>query len=353
MKKPNIGLGCSGGTAASMAAACQYIVEEFSDDYNVWALPECWRLMTSLADEKCHLLTPEDVKDWDKLGGSPFLPSCKNTNVFKIPTGNNRVTDYSAKVKDFYESMQFQCVLYVGGGGTSMQIAELSKKYPELHSEVLLATMDNDVSCFDNCLGFETAVQNNAESIIAGISDAYTMQRPTLVFTMGYENGRVAFEAGLKAQEKTGKVDFIYLPESGKNIDEFAQYLKDNFKGKGTFVGVCSEGVCLSTDGADGIHKKFNISSFCKEVEEKSGISFKVLQGDYRQRSGVPVPKDLVLAQKYAKRAFQLVSNKNWNNVIGGNNASYRSCEIVGRIIDKQDFAWTTWFNMAKPPIVL
>ena len=353
MKKMNIGLGCSGGTAAPMAAACKYVVEEFSDAYNIWALPECWRLMTGLTDEKCHMLTPEDVKDWDKIGGSPYLPSCKNTNVFKISTGNNRVTDYSKKVRDFYESMHFHCVLYVGGGGTSMQIAELSKKYPELHSEVLLATMDNDVSCFDNCLGFKTAVQYNAETIVAGISDAYTMQRPTLVFTMGYDTGKVALEAALRAQEKTGKVNFVYLPESGRNADEFARYLKDNFKGKGTFVGVCSEGVCCSTGGADGIHKKFDISSFCKEVEEKSGIPFKVLQGDYRQRSGLPVAEDLELAKKYVKRAFELVSDGCWNQVIGGSNAGTLPCEFVGAVINQQDSVWTTWFNMAKPSIVL
>ncbi len=353
MKKKNIGLGPSGGTASSMAAACKFVVEEFSDEYNVWALPECWRLLAGISDGECHLLTPEEVRDWDKVGGSPFIPSCKDTNVFKVPSGNNRFVDLSSKVKDFYDKMDFHCVLYVGGGGTTLQISRLSKLYPELHSEVLLATMDNDVSCFNNSLGFETAVQNNAEAIVAGVSDAYTMQRPTLIFTMGYDTGDVALRAGLKAQELTGKVNFIYLPESGMNIDEFSHYLKTNYAGRGTFVGVCSEGVCNSIGGTDGVHKKFNINSFCAEVEAKSGISLKVLQGDYRQRSGIPVKSDVELARKYAKRAFWLVSEHFWNQVIGGSDANFLPFDQVSSVIEKQDSSWSTWFNEPKPSIVL
>ena len=329
MEKKNIGLGPSGGTASSMAAACKFIVEEFSDEYNVWALPECWRLLAGISDGKCHLLTPEEVKDWDKIGGSPFIPSCKDTNVFKIPNGANRFVDLSHKVKEFYDKMNFHCVLYVGGGGTTLQISRLSMLYPQLHSEVLLATMDNDVCCFENSLGFDTAVKNNVDTIIAGISDAYTMQRPTMIFTMGYDTGIVAYEAGLRAQELTGKVNFIYLPESQMDINMFSKYLKENYYGAGTFVGVCSEGVCRSIGGADGIHKKFEISEFCAEVTKKSGISFKALQGDYRQRSGVPTKFDVELARKYAKRAHELVLTEQWNQVIGGDDANYLPFNFV------------------------
>lgn len=329
-------LGPSGGTAASMGAFMQYWIQKTGYTGETWLVPEMWRTLVGLTDRELILATREFVDDWDKMGGSPKIPSCKNTNVFKIQQGDSSTKDLSHIVRDFCEG--YDGILAVGGGGTTFQSAALNQKQG-INSIVALATMDNDICCFDNVLGFETAARNSAASINACSNDAQTMQRPTMVFSMGYECGRLSVEAVKYARRIYGtKVDLLHIPETDVAIEDVAAQIRKKYKG-GDFTIVISEGVCKSTGTNDGTHKEFSTSEYAERLMQLSGIKFKVLIPDYNQRSGIPVNADKFLALRFAKKAEELISKGQWNHVIGSNRGEIvvKPFEEVIEVLDKQN----------------
>lgn len=339
-------LGPSGGTAASMGAFMQYWIQKTGYTGETWLVPEMWRTLVGLTDRKLILATRELVDDWDQIGGSPKIPSCKNTNVFKIEQNGLPPQDLSHIVRDFCEG--YDGILAVGGGGTTFQSAALNQKQG-INSIVALATMDNDICCFDNMLGCETAVQNLAASINACSNDAQTMQRPTMVFAMGYECGRLAVNAVKYARKVYGtKIDSLHIPETDVAIEDVAAQIKDKYKG-GDFTIVISEGVCKSTGTNDGTHKEFSTSEYAQKLMELSGIKFKVLTPDYNQRSGIPVNKDKLLALRFAKKAEELISKGQWNQVIGSNRGEIvvKPFEEVIEVLNNQNSS-SPWYATPK-----
>lgn len=307
-------MGPSGGTAAPMGAFMEHFVKSIPDGDEVYLVPEMWRTMVGLTDRKVIRATRALVHEWDCIGGSPMIPSCKNTNVFKIMQGDKTV-DMSDVVWNF--CFGYEGIVTVGGGGTTFQSQELYSAQG-INSIVALATMDNDISCFDDVLGFETAVQNAGASIAACWNDAMTMQRPTMVFSMGYDCGRLAVNATKHAICKYGaEIDMLQIPETETSPEEVAAKINERYKG-GAFTIVISEGCCKPSSGtADGIHKTYSTSEYAQKIMELTGIKFKVITADYRQRSGNPVPQDVLLAKKYASKASELIDQGKWNYAIG------------------------------------
>jgi len=321
-------LGPSGGTASSMSAFMQSFVQDEKTKKEVYFVPEMWRTMAGLTDRNLVYATKKFVTGWENIGGSPIIPSCKNTNVFKIKQEDGTSVDLSGKVKDYCSS--YDGVIAVGGGGTTYQCLELNEAYG-LKFIVALATMDNDILCFDNVLGFETAVQRSGAAIAACYYDAMTMQRPTMVFSMGYDCGRLAVNATKHAMSKYGaKIDMLQIPETQTPPEEVAAKIKEKYKG-GAFTIVISEGCCKPSSGtADGVHKTYSTSEYAQEIMNLTGIKFKVITPDYMQRSGPPVAEDIVLAKKFADKALELINAGKWNRAIGCING-----EIVSMKFDK------------------
>lgn len=342
-------MGPSGGTAASMGAFMQYFVQQVCNN-EIYFVPETWRTMVGLTNRKLIPATKSDVQGWDKIGGSPIIPSCKNTNVFEIKKGNNLPIDMSDNVKTFCEG--YDGAVIIGGGGTTIQ-STLLNKAQGINFNIPLATMDNDVCCFDDVLGFETAKQYSAASINACSNDARTMQRPTIVFSMGYECGRLAVAATNTARRVYGtKIDMLHIPETRVAIEDVANKIKKDYNG-GDYTIVISEGVCKAeqSDQANdnGTHKKFDVNDYSEKLKQLTGINFKVMIPDYVQRSGNPVRLDLKLAKKFAIKTVDLINSGKWNYVIGSIKGEITAMplEKVYEVIIKQN-ASSAWYTTPK-----
>jgi len=339
-------LGPSGGTAAAMGAFMQHFVQSNWVREQVDLVPEMWRTMAGLTQRKVIPASYYLVEGWENVGGSPLIPSCKNTNVFKIKQGAETV-DMSHKVRDFCNG--YEGVVAVGGGGTTFQSEALHCEQG-LDFIVALATMDNDILCFDDVLGFETAVQRAGESIAACYNDAMTMQRPTMVFSMGYDCGRLAVNATKHAVFKGGAhIDMLQIPERETSVEEVAAKIKEKYKG-GAFTVVISEGCCKPSSGtADGIHKTYSTSEYAQKIMDLTGIKFKVINIDYMQRSGSPVADDILLAKKFAQKAIELIQRKNWNCAIGSINGEVvaKPFEEVIEVLKTQDVS-SNWYGTHK-----
>lgn len=339
----------SGGTAASMGAFMEYFVEKGIDSSDICFVPESWRTMAGLTNRQVIPANKNIVNGWDRVGGSPVIPSCNNTNVFKIMQDDGSTKDMSGVVRDFAKG--YDGIIPVGGGGTTFQSEALHRKQG-LNLIVPLATMDNDICCFDDMLGFKTAVACSAASISACCSDAHTMNRPTIVFTMGYECGRLAVNSVKTARFMYGaKVDMLHIPETAIPIEDVALKIKNSYEG-GAFTIVISEGVCKSTGTSDGTHRHFSTAEYAQKLMKLCGIKFKVLTPDYMQRSGPPVRSDRKLASKFSAEALRLVEAGKWNHVIGSINDEVVSkpFEEVIEVLNNQNTS-SEWY--ATPNVSL
>lgn len=336
----------SGGTAASMGAFMKYFVEKGIDSSDIWFVPESWRTMAGLTERQLIQANNSIVSNWDCVGGSPKIPSCNNTNVFKIKQDDGSTKDLSGVVRDFCNG--YDGIIPVGGGGTTFQSEDLHRKQG-LNLIVSLATMDNDICCFDNMLGFNTAVHYSAASISACCNDSHTMNRPTIVFTMGYECGRLAVNSVKAARFIYGaEVDMLHIPETCMDIEDVALKIKKSYKG-GAFTIVISEGVCKSTGTSDGVHRHFSTAEYANKLMELCGINFKVLNLDYMPRSGPPVKSDLKLASKFSAEALRLVEAGKWNYVIGSINDEVVSkpFEEVIEVLNNQN-SYSEWYSTSN-----
>ena len=344
-------IGASGGTASSMAAYQKAFIEMLSPEEEAFLVPQMWRTMGGLVDQKLINAKTCKIKKWDKIGGSPISPSCKDTNLFKYKVDEGKYVDISEKARDFCEG--YKGIIAIGGGGTTFQCMELNQAYG-INSIVVLATMDNDVPGFDNTLGFPTAVQSAGESIIACVNDAMTMQRPMIIFILGYDCGRLAVNAVKYANEKLksyGKVDLLQIPErklSSKSYPKMlADKVRDSYNG-GAFTIVVSEGCCEKKQKKEdkGIHKTYDTERFVRRVQKLTGIKFKTIKIDYRARSGCPVNMDRRLATQFAKKTFELIEEGKWNHVIGSMDGKIvaKPFEEVASDI-RRDMKPMEWYN--------
>ena len=340
-------MGPSGGTASSMGAFMEHFVNESQTGEEIYLVPEMWRPMCGVSSRSLILANKEFVSGWSKMGGSPIIPSCKDTNVFKIKQYDGTTVDMSHNVRKFCEG--HTGIIAIGGGGTTAQSLALHKAHG-LNFIVPLATMDNDILCFDNVLGFETAVQNAGASIAACYNDAHTMQRPTIIFCMGYDCGRLAVKATEYAINKYGaKIDMLQIPETQTAIEDVAAQVKKKYKG-GAFTFVISEGCCKSSEvTTEGTHKSFSTTEYANQLMDLTGIKFKVLTPDYMQRSGNPVKEDIKLAQAFAKKTIELINNGQWNQVIGSKNGKIISMpfEEVMKVLETQNVS-SDWYGTPR-----
>ncbi|MBQ5810714.1 MAG: 6-phosphofructokinase, partial [Clostridia bacterium] len=159
--------------------------------------------------------------------------------------------------------------------------------------------IDNDISCSDYTIGFDTAL-NTAVEMIDRLRD--TMQshdRCSVVEVMGRHAGHLAMNVGLA----TGAT-YILVPEETYNIEKIVEKIKiAQSHGKHHFIIVVAEGV----EGKEEL---------AKLIEEKTGIETKRTVLGHVQRGGNPTARDRILASEMGYGAVQLLSRGIGNRVI-------------------------------------
>jgi len=110
-------------------------------------------------------------------------------------------------------------LVVIGGDGSFRGALQLTKMgFPTIG---IPGTIDNDISCTDFTLGFDTAV-NTAIDAIDKIRDTATSHERTYVIeVMGRNSGYIALWSGL-----AGGAESILIPEAEMNLDDIVERLK-------------------------------------------------------------------------------------------------------------------------------
>jgi 6-phosphofructokinase 1 len=294
-----IGIVTSGGDAPGMNAAIRAVVRiGHSKRFKVLGFRRGWE---GLITNTFNPLTPRSVGGILQLGGTILHTS-------RCPQFRKR--EGIMKAAETLVSNNVEGLIVIGGNGSFKGALELSEETDTLIVGVP-ATIDNDIFGIDETIGFDTAV-NTAVTEIDKIRDtAISHERVFIVEVMGRERGFIALTVGLTVGAET-----ILVPEVKYTKENIFKTIKENSaKGKKSGIIVAAEGI--------GDTRKL-----AKEIEENTGAEVRLSILGYAQRGGNPTFRSRLLANLFANKALELVSEERGNRIVGLQNGRITSIEL-------------------------
>lgn len=193
-------------------------------------------------------------------------------------------------------------IVVIGGDGSFRGARDLS-----MHGIPCVGvpgTIDNDISCTEYTIGFDTAM-NTAVQMVDRLRDtAQSHERCSVVEVMGRHAGWIALHTGIAVGATA-----VLVPEMKYDIknDIIDKIIRTKATGKKHFIIIVAEGVGQVTDIA-------------KEIEEATGIESRATILGHVQRGGRPSVRDRVMASQMGHAAVQLLRQGTGNRVIAFQN---------------------------------
>ena len=164
----------------------------------------------------------------------------------------------------------------------------------------LPGTIDNDISCTEYTIGYDTAMNTVVEMVDKLRDTTQSHDRCSVVEVMGRGAGYIALNAGIACG-----ATYVITSEIPYDLDKVAKKMLESRKtGKQHFIIVVSEGVGHSDEIA-------------RTLQDKTGIEARTTILGHVQRGGAPTVRDRVVASQMAYYAVELLSQGIGNRVVG------------------------------------
>ena len=203
-------------------------------------------------------------------------------------------------------------IVAIGGDGTFRGARALSKY--GINVIGIPGTIDNDISCTNYCIGFDTAANTAIECIDKLRDTMQSHERCSVVEVMGRHAGYLALYVGVAVGATA-----VLVPE---HQYDFEKHVAEKIRaarlgGKTNFMIVVAEGAASAMDVG-------------KEIKEHLGLDPRVTILGHIQRGGSPTAKDRVLATRMGYEAVRVLAEGMTNRVI-----CVRDDQIVNVDIDE------------------
>jgi len=289
-----IGVLTSGGDAPGMNAAIRAVVR--TAIYNNMKVMGIRRGYNGLINGELEEMDVASVGDIIHRGGT--ILHTARCEEFKTEQGLR-------KAYNVIKVFGIEGLVVIGGDGSFRGAQDLSKM--GILTVCIPGTIDNDISCTDYTIGFDTAV-NTVLDAINKIRDTITShQRANIIEVMGRGCGDIALYAGL-----AGGAEHIIVPEVPLDLDNLCERLiQGKNRGKQSHIIILAEGIC-------------DVKELGKKIEERTGIETRATVLGHIQRGGNPSAFDRILASKMGYHAVKLLVQGKSNRVV-----SIRNNQIV------------------------
>lgn len=308
MSMKKIAVLTSGGDAPGMNAAVRAVVR--TAIYKGMDVIGVKRGYNGLISGDVEEMSLRSVSDIIHRGG---------TVLFTARSPEFRTAEGVQKGADQCRKLGIEGIVVIGGDGSFRGARDLSEA--GIPCIGVPGTIDNDISCSEYTIGFDTAM-NTAMSMVDNLRDtAQSHDRCSVVEVMGRRAGYLALRTGIAVGATS-----ILVPEVPFDLekDVISRMQKTQQSGKKHFIIVVAEGV----GGVDEI---------AKQIEEKTGIESRATVLGHVQRGGSPTVRDRVVASRMGYHAVELLEQGIGNRVV-----AMKAGEIV-------DYDITTALDMKKP----
>ena len=201
-------------------------------------------------------------------------------------------------------------VVAIGGDGTFRGARALSKY--GINVIAIPATIDNDISCTNYCIGFDTAANTAIECIDKLRDTMQSHERCSVVEVMGRNAGFLAMYVGLAVGATA-----VLVPEKKINFetDVIEKIRAARLNGFTHYMIVVAEGAGSAADIAE-------------RIKESIDLDPRVTVLGHIQRGGSPTGRDRVNATKMGFLAVELLLEGKTNRVVVTNKGGFRDVDI-------------------------
>lgn len=298
MEVKTIGILTSGGDAPGMNAAVRAVARAaLSKGIKVYGIR---RGYNGLIHDDVFEMDLRSVSDIIHRGGTVLYTA--RSPEFKTEEGMQKALDTCKKYG-------IDGCVVIGGDGSYRGARDLS-----LHGIPcvgLPGTIDNDIACTDETIGFDTAMNTAVEMIDKLRDTAQSHERCSICEVMGRNAGDIALHTGIAVGATA-----ILVPEVKTTVDEIIQKIENGEKtGKEHFIIVVAEGVG-------------HVNELAKEIEEKTGIESRATVLGHVQRGGNASLRDRVIASQMGHKAVEILSQGIGNRVVAIRNSKIVDFDI-------------------------
>lgn len=297
----------SGGDAPGMNAAIRSVVRSaLHHGIQVMGINEGYK---GLLNNDMFEMNYRSVSDCLSKGGTILKTArCRR---FATPEGVRQAVEIA-------KENGIEGLVVIGGDGSFKGARDLS--HAGLPTIGIPGTIDNDISCTDYTIGFDTAMNTACECIDKLRDTCSSHNRCSVVEVMGRRAGHIALEVAI-----ANGAEAVILPE--KSFD-FKTDIVDNIKncmnkGKSHFVVIIAEGIG-------------NSEKIAAQIEAVTEIETRATVLGHLQRGGSPTVYDRVMASRMGVKAVELLLNDIGNRVV-----AFKDNKIV-------DYDITEALEMAK-----
>ena len=211
------------------------------------------------------------------------------------------------------------CIVAVGGDGTFRGAQALSK-----HGIPVIGipgTIDNDISCTNYCIGFDTAANTAIECIDRLRDTMQAHERCSVVEVMGRNAGYLAMYVGLAVGATA-----VLVPEKPVDFekDVIEKIRQARFRGFTHYMIVVAEGAGNATDIANKIHEAIDMEP-------------RVTVLGHIQRGGSPTARDRVNATKMGYLAVELLLAGKNNRIVCTRHGDFIDVDIDEALHDTKN----------------
>ncbi len=294
-----IGVLTSGGDAPGMNAAVRSVVRTaIAMGMNVKGIR---RGYSGLIDDDIIDLDARSVSDIIHRGGTMlYTARCLE---FKTQEGIDKGIETCKK-------HGIEGIVVIGGDGSFRGARDLSLN--GIPCVGIPGTIDNDISCSEYTLGFDTAMNTVVEMVDRLRDTSQSHERCTVVEVMGRKAGYLALETGIAVGATS-----ILVPEVEfdlqKDVIDKINAIKQS--GKKHFIVIVAEGV----GGTEAI---------AKAIQNGTGIDTRATILGHVQRGGNASARDRIMASMMGYKAVSLL-----NEGIGNRVVVFRDDEIIDKDI--------------------
>jgi 6-phosphofructokinase 1 len=301
VKIHNIGVLTSGGDAPGMNAAIRAVVRGgLHYGYHIFGIRRGYHGMwRGDIDE----LSGQSVSERLQRGGT-FLMTARS-KTFNSPEGVQKAIEM-ARV------FNLDLVVAIGGDGTFRGCRDLARQgFPVIG---IPGTIDNDITCSDYTIGYDTALNTAMEAIDKLRDTAMSHERCSVIEVMGRKAGYLALNVGIACG-----AEVVMVPEVETDLqhDVIKVLLQGRNSGKHHYIVVVAEGAGSATDVA-------------QKIESITGIESRATILGHLQRGGSPTNRDRTMASMMGLHAIDCIRNGRLNRII-----AYKAGEIIDLDIEE------------------
>ena len=196
-------------------------------------------------------------------------------------------------------------IIAIGGDGTFRGARALSKY--GINVIGIPGTIDNDISCTNYCIGFDTAANTAIECIDKLRDTMQSHERCSVVEVMGRNAGYLAMYVGLACGATA-----VLVPEEEIDFEQdvIEKIRQARFNGFTHYMIVVAEGAGSASDIA-------------AKIKEATDLDPRVTVLGHIQRGGVPTGRDRVNATKMGYMAVELLLQGKSNRIVCTRDGGY------------------------------